>query len=167
MSRSKYYTADEEKDYRKVEIDFPFCYKDFAEKNFFRYLNDGRFELIAIVDGGASLHFGNYYEGERTMNISLKPHSWLEQTEVYTKENAGRKNGWTDYEFNWLRMLALRNTVISNEEFEEKFDELITEGYACFLDPLLTKKDRSKKAPAPESKKEVTIIKPTQGSLPF
>lgn len=77
--------------YKDLEISYPFCYKSKNGKNFFRYLEDGRYEYLCLEDKKSTLSFGC-----RSNSID----HLLEEKDFYFK------------------VIANLNEVITNEEFE-------------------------------------------------
>lgn len=84
-----------------VTVNYPFCYKTkkdtYGEINFYRYLEDGRFEHICLQELQMHLTFGNH---------SNTIYSLVADTEFYFKQ------------------LALRHVIITSEEFDEQRNEL-------------------------------------------
>lgn len=78
--------------YKAIIIQYPFCYKTKDEKNYFRYLEDGRFEFICIENKFVTLQFG---------------------TRCDTIECLQEENNST------FKTLASKNIIITNEDFEE------------------------------------------------
>lgn len=77
--------------YIEIEIKYPFCYKTKDDKNYFRYLEDGRFEHICLEEKRHCLTFGNYSNSIERLN--------------------------NDKDF-WFKVLGNLNLLIDNEEFE-------------------------------------------------
>ncbi len=77
--------------YEDVKIVYPFCFMSPNGKNFFRYLEDGRYEYLSFELSRVAFSFG-----ARAQSLES-----LQQ----------------DDEF-YFKVLANRNTVISNEDFE-------------------------------------------------
>ena len=80
------------------EINYPFCYKTKDEKNFFRYLEDGRYDHVCLNENMVTLSFGR-----RTNSIN----HLINEDQFYFK------------------VLANLNIEISNEDFEwsiKRFD---------------------------------------------
>ena len=77
--------------YVDVKIEYPFCYETPNKKNFFRYLEDGRYEYICLEEKKATLSFGSRANSIGTL---------MDEDSFYFK------------------VLANLNTVITNEDFE-------------------------------------------------
>jgi hypothetical protein len=86
--------------YMDIKIKYPFCYKDKSNRNYFRYLEDGRYEYICLEPYKATLSFGS-----RAGSIDYL----LEEDGFYFK------------------ILANLNEVITNEEFEIRREEYLKE----------------------------------------
>lgn len=83
--------------YEDIKIEYPFCYKDNLQKNYFRYLEDGRFENIVLEDNRHGIVFGTF-----TNSI----------------------NGLINENDFWLKIVANLNTIIDNDEFETALNTL-------------------------------------------
>lgn len=77
--------------YEDIKIVYPFCYMTPNQKNFFRYLEDGRYEYLCFENNRVTFSFG-----ARAQSIE----SLLSDDEFYFK------------------VLHSINTIITNEEFE-------------------------------------------------
>lgn len=77
--------------YKAIEIHYPFCFKTKDEKNYFRYLEDGRYEYICIHDKHLTLQFGTVCD---TIECLQDEHN------------------------STYKVLATRNIIIDNEDFE-------------------------------------------------
>ena len=86
--------------YQDVKIEYPFCYKTRKGDNYFRYLEDGRYEYICLESYKATLSFGS-----RAGSI-----------DVLIAEDGF-----------FFKVLANLNEVITNEEFETKREEYLKE----------------------------------------
>ena len=91
--------------YQDLEIKYPFCYKTKNGKNFFRYLEDGRYEFICLEEKRATLSFGS-----RANSIG----------------NLLNEDGF------YFKVLANLNEVITNEDFEFQ-RALFTKEYEKYL----------------------------------
>lgn len=91
--------------YNDIVITYPFCYKSKDNKNFFRYLEDGRYEFICMDKYNITMSFGS-----RAGKID----SLIEENDFYFK------------------VLANLNEVISNEDFEFQ-RELYKKEYEKYL----------------------------------
>lgn len=83
-----------------IEIQYPFCYKTkkntYGEINYYRFLEDGRYEHICLQELQMHLSFGNH------------------ANTIYSLLG--------DFEF-YFKQIALRNTIITEGEFELQRDE--------------------------------------------
>jgi len=91
MSKRKVDEAFHQAGYKDYEIVYPFCYKTKNGINFFRYLEDGRYEFICMDKYATTMSFGS-----RAGTIE----ALLEEKDFYFK------------------VIANLNEVISNEDFE-------------------------------------------------
>lgn len=93
--------------YEKVELKFPVCIK-VAENQIYRYLHDGRFEMICQTKNTFSHTFGKLFYD------------------------------WHDEEMNWLRILASRHTLITEKEFIDEFQRIMVDAYEKHIqgDPI-------------------------------
>lgn len=91
--------------YQNVEIKYPFCYKTKNCKNYYRYLEDGRYEYI--------------YDGGKKMTMQFGTHA-------DSLVGLMNENGF------YFKVLACRETIIENSEFEEKRKEYF-ENYKNYL----------------------------------
>ncbi|HMT03330.1 MAG TPA: hypothetical protein PKD00_08510 [Burkholderiales bacterium] len=91
--------------YENIEIKYPFCYKTKNGKNFFRYLEDGRYEFICLEDKKSTLSFGSRANSIGTLL---------------------NENGF------YFKILANLNEVITNEDFEFQIS-LFTKEYEKYL----------------------------------
>ncbi len=86
--------------YKDIEIKYPFCYKNRNDQNYFRYLEDGRYEFLCLEPFKSTLSFG----------------SRAGSLDVLLSEDAF-----------YFKVLANLNEVITNEEFESKREEYLKE----------------------------------------
>ena len=92
--------------YVDIKIEYPFCYETPNRKNFFRYLEDGRYEYVCLEEKKATLGFGSRANSIGTL---------------------------IDEDGFYFKVLANLNTVITNEEFELRRD-LFSIEYTKYLD---------------------------------
>lgn len=79
--------------YKDMKIEYPFCYKSVGkhEENYFRYLEDGRYEYICISEKKMHMSYGTRVESIQ---------------------------GLLDDDNFYFKTIANRETVITNEDFE-------------------------------------------------
>lgn len=92
--------------YEDIKVVYPFCYVTPNGKNFFRYLEDGRYEYISFENSRVTFSFG-----ARAQSIE----SLLDDDNFYFK------------------ILYSRNEIITSEEFEFRRD-LYTKEYEKYLE---------------------------------
>lgn len=89
--------------YEKIILNFPVCIKT-KQNQYFRYYDDGRFEMINVTHENKSscLTFG-YIDRD-----------------------------YCDIEHSWLRILSSRHNVIPEIEYMNEFNRIISNGYESF-----------------------------------
>lgn len=84
-----------------IEISYPFCFKTkkntYGDINYYRYLEDGRYEHICVQELQIHLSFGNH------------------SNTIYSLVG--------DHEF-YFKQLALKHEIITSEEFDEERNKI-------------------------------------------
>lgn len=86
--------------YQDIKIQYPFCYQTKDKKNYFRYLEDGRYEYICITED--KIHFSY---GTRANTIQ----GLMQDDEFYFKTLANREIVITNQDFEDARKIFFSN----------------------------------------------------------